>query len=657
MTDMPSLSAAVKQAATLSEILDRLVDTDTAALSAKDVTVIARRLGKLAPDHAGPGVRVAYLANHTIDALPDYVAVASAAQGIVATSHVGPYNQHFQAVLDPNSGLAGFDPQLIFLSLTMRELAPGLARGFGDFAPADRAAEADRIVGEMKQWAEAAKQATGATLLIGNFASPVTPAAGIADLKDPAGENAFYAKLNLALAEAFVGDDRVYLFDIDRIAAGFGKSGAVNRRLYYLARMDWHERLLAPIAQELVRYIQPLTGRTRKCLVLDLDNTLWGGVIGEDGWDGIKIGPDSPDGAAFADFQRSLLALKRRGIVLAINSKNNRDDVVEAFEKRQGDMPLSLDDFSATEINWDRKHDNIARIAKTLNIGIDSLAFIDDNPAECALVKEMHPSVKVIHFDGDAGRFADLIPALPDFQKLKITAEDSAKTQQYRDNQARGAAAEQAGSLEDYLAGLKTEITIRSATAVSVAPIRDRTSFHPEQPVQREATRRYGPADVEHFTAGNGYLLRGRSTRRTGPATSVPWRSDLRRFAAAGFADAVLQPARRFELRAANSAGLSRTCVHRTGYSWPAKLAALDRLLEYASFLTDQKAPYSPSSEFYDLQGFGLIERRFLARRKSGVGGLAKQPAAEPRSIAERIARLASACSKSRGRSSRPTDA
>ncbi len=502
--DMTPLKDAIKRSASLGEILDRLAGAEVAALAPKDVTVIGRRLAKAAAAEGRTDIRIAYLANHTVNALADHVNVTLAAQGIVAAGLVGGYNQHFQDVLDPSSDLRAFDPRLIFLSLSLRELAPEVRDRFGQLAAAERKAELERIVAHLTDWAEAAKQQTGATLLIANFTAPITPEAGIADLKDAAGESAFYARLNLALTEAFLDDDRVYLFDLDRTAAAFGKARAHHPQLYYLARMEWHETLLTPIAIELSRYAGALLGRTRKCLVVDLDNTLWGGILGEDGWDGIRIGPDNAEGAAFAALQRSLLALKRRGIVLAINSKNNPEDVAEAFEKRP-EMPLGLDDFAATEINWEHKHGNIVRIAERLNIGIDSLVFVDDNPAECALVEQMHPAVKVIRFDGDAARFAERLLAMPEFQKLRLTNEDRAKTKSYRDMAARAELATSATSLEDYLAGLKTEIVIRSPAAADAARVHQ--LFNKTNQFNL-TTRRYGPAEVERFMAGEGCDLK-----------------------------------------------------------------------------------------------------------------------------------------------------
>jgi HAD superfamily phosphatase (TIGR01681 family) len=180
--------------------------------------------------------------------------------------------------------------------------------------------------------------------------------------------------------ELFRADSRANLFDLERVVSRFGKLRACNPQMQYLARMEWHERLLPHIADELFRYINALLGRSKKCLVVDLDNTLWGGVLGEEGPEGVAVGNSGAQAEAYQAFQHAVLALKERGIILAINSKNNRDDVVELFEKRA--MPLKLNEFSAIEINWNHKHENLKRIAKILNIGADSLVFVDDNPAE-----------------------------------------------------------------------------------------------------------------------------------------------------------------------------------------------------------------------------------------------------------------------------------
>jgi len=392
---------------------------------------------------------------------------------------------------------------VIFVALSLRELAPRLYYQFASLGEEEKNSEFCRIIQHLRDWTEAARQTTDALLLISNFSSPPYNQLGIADLKLANGETEFYLRLNLALMELFRADSRANLFDLDRVLSRFGKIRACNPQMHYLARMEWHERLLPYIADELFRYINALLGRSKKCLVVDLDNTLWGGVLGEEGPEGVAIGHSGPQAEAYQAFQHAILALKQSGIILAINSKNNRDEVVELFETRE--MPLKLDDFSAIEINWNHKHENLKRIAESLNIGADSLVFVDDNPAECALVRELLPQVKVIELPRDPAHFPDLMKSLPDFEKLEISREDRDKAKQYLENRQRSEYQESIGSLEGYLRELKTEITIRAPAQSDAARIHQLFSKTNQFNL---TTKRYAPGDIEKFLSDSKHVMR-----------------------------------------------------------------------------------------------------------------------------------------------------
>jgi FkbH-like protein len=228
--------------------------------------------------------------------------------------------------------------------------------------------------------------------------------------------------------------------------------------------------------------------------VLDLDNTLWGGVLGEDGPEGIEIGPGVPRGEAFQDFQHAILALKRRGILLAINSKNNPDDVRELFAIRP--MPIREDDFAVSVINWNSKHENLQMIADQLNINLDSLVFLDDNPAEREIVRQALPAVRVVELPPDPAEYAAAVRRLADFETLRATAEDKVKTRQYLDNRRRAELRQTTGSLADYLQSLETRMRMRRATAADAARLHQ---LFIKTNQFNLTTKRYTAADVEGF--------------------------------------------------------------------------------------------------------------------------------------------------------------
>jgi FkbH-like protein len=482
----------IRAADSLSTLQEAVSAITFDKLSSGDVGAIARRLRSLP---STPLIRVAYLGNHTIEPLPDYVGACNLCTGVADAAYVAPYNQYFQMVLDHGSELVAFAPQLIILSLSLRELAPQLVSEFASFGLDALDAERVRIAKHVIDWVEAAKQATQAHMLVCNFSAPTHLQAGIADQKSGLSEQAFYLRLNLELLERLRGEPRAHILDVDRIFAMHGKERVFNPKLYYLARMEWQEGVLPRIAEEINRYVQVLLNRTRKCLVLDLDHTLWGGVIGEDGVQGVKVGMGGPIDEAYFAFQKYLRTLKSRGVILAIASKNNYDDVAELFERRP-EMPLKLEDFSALEINWNDKHVSLARIAQTLNIGIDTLAFVDDNPAECSLIKSVLPDVEVIHLAGDPAGFVDLLRSRGSFERLQITAEDRQKTESYLANQKRANLQNAVGDLGSYLKDLATRTIVRVPGEGDVARVHQLFNKTNQFNV---ATKRYSVADVATF--------------------------------------------------------------------------------------------------------------------------------------------------------------
>ena len=436
-----------------------LAGTDFAALPATEYARLARLLAGLDEE---PNVRLAYLGNSTLDLLARYVAVQAAGEGLLAAAHTGAYGQYVQEVLEPSGPLAAFRPDLVLLALSLRLLRPEQMARFSSLSAPERVALREEIVAHVVGWAEAALARLPATLLIANFIAPAHPAAGVADARHPYGETEFHLDLNLELLQRFKGEPRVQVLDLDRLAGRFGKDRLVDRRMFYLAKMEYSPAFLPLVAGEVVRQVKAVRGLAKKCLVLDLDNTLWGGVVGEEGAAGVKCGPGDPEGEAYLDFQRRVKDLQSRGVLLALCSKNNPADAHEVFETRP-ELPLALADFAAVEISWRPKHEGLQRIAKALNIGLDSLVFLDDNPAEVALVEQLLPEVQAIALPPDPAEYAGLLDRLTCFEKIAVLEEDLRKTAQYRENREREELRESTGDLAGYLSSLSTRIEIREA--------------------------------------------------------------------------------------------------------------------------------------------------------------------------------------------------
>jgi FkbH-like protein len=440
---------------------------------------------------------VAYLANFTVDLLARQVEERGAAEGVRVEGYTGPFGQYFQEILDPAGALARFEPDLVFLALSLRLLRPESLARLSALSEGQRRAFVEEVLAHVEEWVAAALP-LGATLAIANFPSPGPPAAGVvADAKLAYGESELYLDLNLGLLRRLKAHPRVQLFDLDRITAAFGRERATDRRLFYLAKMEWSPAFLPVVAGELVRHVKAAHGLARKCVVLDLDDTLWGGVVGEEGAAGVKIGPGDPEGEAFLDFQRRLKDLESRGILLAVCSRNNPADVQEVFATRP-EMALALTDFAAVEISWDSKDAGLRRIARTLDLGLDSLVFLDDNPAEIALIQQLLPEVEAVLLPGDPAEYVTRLDRLTSFEKTAILVEDLAKTGRYRENRERRDLQASAGDLETYLRNLETVLELRRARPQDLA--RAHQLFTKTNQFNLTAIR-YSLADLERFLA------------------------------------------------------------------------------------------------------------------------------------------------------------
>lgn len=467
-----------------------LMGVDARALTPGVVTRLARLIDKFA---FTPSVRVAYLSNFVVDLLPPYVKIALFGQGLASDHYIGAYNQFFQEVLTPAGPFERFQPDVVLLFLAMRDLEPQIAHHFTALTMETRRHLLDALVQRVEEWVHQARQRSKAQLLVANFAPPAYPQQGVADLADPLGEGVFYQVLNTRLAETFSGSPDVQLLDLAKLTTRFGADNVLDPKLYYMAKMLWSERFLPVVADEVLRTLMAVRGLARKCLVVDLDNTLWGGVVGEEGPHGVKVGVGDAVSEAFLDFQLRLKALKDRGVMLAICSKNNESDVREVFALRP-EMPLRLEDFAASRINWNPKGQNIRELAVELNIGLESMVFIDDNPAECSLVRDMVPEVLTLQVPPQPENMPAMIDRLPVFEKRAILAADREKTTQYIQNRQRQQLREQVTDLGFYLHSLETKVAIRRPLKEDLERVHQ---LFAKTNQFNATTKRYTPAEID----------------------------------------------------------------------------------------------------------------------------------------------------------------
>lgn len=358
------------------------------------------------------------------------------------------YNQIDAQVMDPGSELYSFGPNAVLIQMCSEKLfeafcATPLARraSFAEDTYARICLVWERINAHIK-----------ATILQCNF--PLLDDGVFGQYGNKVSDSFLFQqrKLNFLLMQGCQEVKNVYIIDLDALQAVCGRSRFFDPKLYYVAKMPICVDLLPQVAKQVVDMIQTLRGAVKKCVVLDLDNTLWGGVIGDDGLSGIQIG-ELGTGHAFSDFQAWLKELKNRGILLAVCSKNNEETAREPFEKHP-EMVLRLEDFSMFVANWEDKASNIRTIQKCLNIGMDSLVFLDDNPFERNLVRSMIPEITVPELPEDPALYLQYLRSLNLFETASYSSDDSGRTQQYRELAQRAAFASSFQSYDDYLKGL-----------------------------------------------------------------------------------------------------------------------------------------------------------------------------------------------------------
>jgi FkbH-like protein len=486
------------EAGTVDELREIVGELGPAPLTPGNVALVNRAAKRL---DFPRDLRFAYAGSHSMDPLPAYLRARSVGLGIGVTDFIAPYGQYVQQLLGDGTELQAFAPDMLLVSCAMRQIAPRIHNEFEAFTQSELTAEHDRILDHVVQVAELAAARLEATVLIGNFPRVAYPSLGVADGKRALGETEFYLTLNLKLMRHFKDSDRVHVLDLDRLIGAANQPA--DERMYFVAKSVWSPEQADCIAQELLRYVVAATGRTRKALVVDLDNTLWGGVAGEDGPEGVQVGPGSPAAEAFESFQYAVRSLRGRGIVLAICSKNNPEDAFAVFSARQ-QMPLKLEDFPVHEISWEDKATGLLNVAAALNVSADSLVFVDDNPAERAIVRAAVPGVTVLELPPDPADYATFLRAQPLFEKLRVGADDLARLADYGSSQGRERLRAEAGNLEDYLQNLGTEVRVRPAQPADVARVHELFNKTNQFNI---TTRRYALADVERFIADPAFIL------------------------------------------------------------------------------------------------------------------------------------------------------
>lgn len=440
--------------------------------------------------------KVALLGSFTTKPLANLLDLFLFSRAVRLDLYEADYGTFRQEILDPDSGLHRFRPEFLILATTWRDL--GRRPDLSD----DREAVEQKVEAEFADWESLwrAARGLGCQLIQNNFDAPPWRVLGNLEPRHPAGFSRFIERVNRKMQDA--APPSVTIHDIDYLAAAWGRWQWGDERYFFHAKLPCSPEHLVDYAHSLASLIFAKIGLGKKCLVLDLDNTLWGGVIGDDGLGGIRIGQGDAESEAFAAFQHYVLALQRRGVILAVCSKNTESIAREVFEKHP-EMVLRLDDFSCFIANWDDKATNVGRIAERLNIGLDSFVFVDDNPVERSIIRRLRPEVAVPEMPEDPAYFVSALERHRYFQTTVISSEDLERTAFYRAEQARQAVELTADDLEGFL---------RSLNLVGrIAPINVATLERSVQLIHRSnqfnvTTRRHGAAEVQAMMDNPAWL-------------------------------------------------------------------------------------------------------------------------------------------------------
>ena len=444
----------------------------------------------VAAPNAEPGLRGVLLADFTIAELARHLAKADDPPAIAAD--VAPFGQVVQSMIQgpsadfavvwtrPEGALQGFRRVLEIESVAQAELL----------------AEVDAFCAMLERGATRFKFVFVPTWTVPSWQRGL----GAVDGREAGVSRALMAA-NLRLCENLARAPNVHTLNAQRWIDAAGRGYAP--KAWYLGKVAFHDEVLAEAARDIKAALRALTGQARKLLVLDLDDTLWGGIVGEVGWENLRLGGHDSEGEAFADFQRAAKALTRRGVVLGIVSKNEEAVALEAIRKHP-EMVLRESDFVGWRINWADKARNVADLAAELNLGLQSVVFIDDSPVERARVREALPEVLVPEWPSDKLLYPSALLGLRCFDAPTITAEDAQRTRLYSSEHQRNALLQQVSSVEEWLKGLEIRVRVEPLGAANLA----RTAQLLNKTNQMNlSTRRMGEAELLAWARAEGHSL------------------------------------------------------------------------------------------------------------------------------------------------------
>jgi FkbH-like protein len=455
----------IEGAAAEPDFAQRVIGLATAALDEAQLVKLSRLSGAIVgrrdPVPGLDRIKLGVLGDGTLTLLGPAIAGSALRHGVAIEIIEGDYSRALQESSDPQSPLHTSNLDMALVVSDARLL--GLDRAAA--GPEDAEAKVSNAFQRLTRIVDGLRPSIRSAILVQTVPPPLEPLFGSFDRVEAGSPFAMVEAFNRRLAD-WAAAGAVVLVDIARLAASVGLETWDEPRHWHASKLSFSPDLIPTYADVVARTIAAVLGRTRKCLVLDLDNTLWGGVIGDDGLAGIQLGQGSASGEAFIAVQRMALELRARGIVLAVCSKNEEDAARLPFREHP-DMLIKEDDIAVFQANWTDKAANLRAIAAALNIGVDALVFLDDNPAERAQVRRELPVVGVPELPDDPALYPRMLASAGYFEAVSFSQEDRDRAAYYQGNAQRAASLQASGDMNSYLASLDMICTIAPVDPVS----------------------------------------------------------------------------------------------------------------------------------------------------------------------------------------------
>jgi len=439
--------------------------------------------------------RLVVLRNIVVEPLETYLRYGAARLGLDLDVQWGDYDTISSEAVGEVSKWISLDTQAVMVFCHLEGASWGLARQFNSLDRTHQAAERARVVDWTETVVRGIRSKTQAMILWQGFLTPAYPAQGIFDSQTSHGQLGAIRQLNDAVRDALRRTPGAYFVDLDLCRGRVGDRHFYDDRYWHMGRAPFSLEAYEEIASENLKFLRAVVGQAKKCLVLDCDNVLWGGVVGEDGLANLKLGASYP-GSTYQEFQQVVLDLHQRGVILALCSKNNEADVREVFG-RHPDMILQEAHFAAQRVNWNDKVTNLRELAAELNIGLDSMVFVDDSEFEINLVRSQLPEVETIHIPAAmASRAGHRLLSAGLFDTLTVSAEDARRGQMYREEAIRQHQRAAATDLEGYYRSLDMRLEIGFVDDLSLPRVAQQTQKTNQFNL---TTRRYTEADIQAF--------------------------------------------------------------------------------------------------------------------------------------------------------------